>query len=350
MKFSAQLAFLTCLCTAWPVLCCAEKPSPAEVAWLSRAELLSANLERPFHNSMGMAFVPVEIHGGPSDSLAAQESVFFATTVVTVQEYAIFVRETKREWPAAGFFQTEEHPAVKVTWFDAVAFCEWLTDREHSLGILPDCAKYRLPTDHEWSCAVGIGRVEDLDITLPDPAAGLDKPIIFRSVIPEHIQWLCHAPESLRFRWVGPVTLGRAGGEKEDPAASPAAKSLAISGYPWGDEWPPPQGSGNYSDDSLLGLHCGWCSTGRFDGFPFTSPVRSFDPNVFGLYDMGGNVWQWCMDSYEPGDPAFRVLRGGSWYYAEEFYLRSSYRNFVTPESRFDDIGFRCVVAVGMGD
>ena len=53
------------------------------------------------------------------------------------------------------------------------------------------------------------------------------------------------------------------------------------------------------------------------DGFTFTSPVGSFEPNAFGLYDMIGNVWQWTADCWTPaagGQPCgLRVLRGGSW-------------------------------------
>ena len=80
--------------------------------------------------------------------------------------------------------------------------------------------------------------------------------------------------------------------------------------YPWGTAWPPPPGAGNYTGEET---GSDVAIRGYDDGFAWTSPVGSFAPNKFGLYDMGGNVWQWCMDTWNPESKA-KVLRGASWY------------------------------------
>ena len=92
------------------------------------------------------------------------------------------------------------------------------------------------------------------------------------------------------------------------------------------------------------------------DGYVFTAPIGSFQANGFGLYDIHGNVWEWCQDVYDAkvyssrgsvtNNPVVssggsdRVNRGGSWSGAP-VYCRSAYRIWITPAIRFNFLGFR---------
>ena len=108
----------------------------------------------------------------------------------------------------------------------------------------------------------------------------------------------------------------------------------------------PPQGAGNYAgvevDDGHWPDQFGWIG-GYNDRYARTAPVGSFKANRFGLYDMGGNVWEWCEDEYRSGAGP-RVLRGASWLDVDRDRLLSSNRDRDLPGGRNDNIGFRCVV------
>ena len=96
------------------------------------------------------------------------------------------------------------------------------------------------------------------------------------------------------------------------------------------------------------------------DGYAFTAPVGSFAPNAFGLYDMHGNAWEWTSDLHDehyyahspvddpqgPSVGSVYVRRGGSWH-SWPLYVRSSYRNWNSPETRYTLVGMRLVLEVG---
>jgi len=108
-------------------------------------------------------------------------------------------------------------------------------------------------------------------------------------------------------------------------------------------------GSGNFADESAKAAQSGiGYLDGYRDGFAYTSPVGSFGSNPLGLFDMGGNVEQWCQDLYIP-EYDFRVFRGASWRDFKENFLRSSHRYGIRPATRYAGLGFRCVLEVPGG-
>ena len=268
----------------------------------------AATKDAPFINSLGLEFVPVpgtkvlfcrtetrvrDFEAYAKDTGYQQEGGVFVMKVEKQKDGTSAIKwklDKKASWREPGFEQGRTHPVVGVDWNEARAFCAWLSKKE---GV-----QYRLPTDDEWSAAVGLGK------------------------------------------------------------------------YPWGSAWPPPKDAGNYGDQTYLKSLPGKGWSGPLaeydDGAARTAPVASYTANRLGIFDLGGNVWQWCEDEYKASmnDPdvlkefpafqkeksddgtAFRVLRAASWIVNDPLMLRSSSRISDHPERRIERNGFRCVLVV----
>ncbi|MEO0584308.1 MAG: formylglycine-generating enzyme family protein, partial [Bacteroidota bacterium] len=158
--------------------------------------------------------------------------------------------------PASDF----DHPVIHVSWHDAAAYTQWVSQQTGD--------KYRLPTEAEWEYAAGAGA-------------------------------------SNRTKYAG-------------------TNSSTIDAY---------------------AVH--WGNSNQQ-----TAPVKSKRPNTIGLYDMSGNVWEWCQDRYgiypsssqtNPTGPTsgdYRVMRGGSWFNDPQF-CRVAFRFSYSPSRRLSYVGFR---------
>jgi formylglycine-generating enzyme required for sulfatase activity len=141
-----------------------------------------------------------------------------------------------------------------------------------------------------------------------------------------------------------------------------AARAGTTTPYFWGEDFRPACQYANVADQSAKEAHADWAVIDCRDGYPEFAPVGKFRPNGFGLYDMTGNVWEWCEDWYHQdyreaptdgsawvwspdGSPLKeRVLRGAGWGGAS-YDIRSAARFKRDPGQHWDNNGFR-VVAV----
>jgi formylglycine-generating enzyme required for sulfatase activity len=237
-----------------------------------------------YTNALGMIFVPVE-----------GTNVLFCIHETRRQDFQVYADESStagdhwRDVMEAGVPVGQEgsHPVVNINYDDAKGFCDWLSKKEGRF--------YRLPTDHEWSCAVGIG-------------------------------------------------------EAEDPQELPERLSQKIQGkYSWGSQFPPPRSVGNLADDSAKKLFPALSVIQSYsDGFATTSPVMSFKPNRLGIHDLAGNVWEWVESWYDAAQED-RLMRGCSWRLSDEPRLLASNRSRAEPSNRKPDHGFRCVIDLAQG-
>ncbi|MBI3877493.1 MAG: formylglycine-generating enzyme family protein, partial [Verrucomicrobia bacterium] len=201
----------------------------------------------------------------------------------------------------------------------------------------------------------------------------------------DHMQWLSYVPganwrhpegpdSDLKGRekhpvvhvcWFDAVAFARWAGKRLPTEAEwefAARGGLTNAPYIWGAEmtpggkWMANIWQGKFPNENTL-----------LDGFKFTAPGGSFPPNGYGLYDMAGNVWEWCADwylpdyyeqspaknpqgpdrSFDPNEPgaAKRVTRGGSFLCSDSYCAgyRPSMRMKTTPDTGLSHTGFRCV-------
>jgi formylglycine-generating enzyme required for sulfatase activity len=124
--------------------------------------------------------------------------------------------------------------------------------------------------------------------------------------------------------------------------------------YPWGDALPPPDRSGNYADVSAAQVLTTRTLVTYDDGHAVSAPVGSYDPNSYGIYDLGGNVAEWVQDVYSPDliesaalaeDPLgpesgqLHVVRGATWRSSTQTDLRLAARG--SGSDGREDLGFR---------
>ena len=223
---------------------------------------------------------------------------------VTVVQYQIFVNETgKTPKDKDSLNDPLNRPVRYLSWYEAMAFCDWLTKKWQRDDRLPKGWRITLPSEAEWEKAA---------------RGGIDIPV---KTVMSQIQ---------KSTWnVSP---------KFQLENNPLPKRF----YPWGDQHN--SNAANY-DETQIG------STNSVGCFP-----NRISP--YGCEEMSGNVWEWTRSlyreyPYNPGDECEnldaskespRVLRGGA-FDVNIWFVRCAFRYRYNPNFRYDDFGFRLVVS-----
>lgn len=216
----------------------------------------------------------------------------------------VWRKDRQASYEVGGVFDLPNHPVVAVTWYEAVAYCRWLTQRWRARGWLLGDWEVRLPTEAEWEKAARGG--------VHIPIAPLWRPA--EKLMPEPML-----------------------GVEKNPRPQQA--------HPWGDD--PDPNCANYGDT----------------GIGATNAVGAFPGGVtpYGVLEMSGNVLEWCLtqwvDNYKDygkteanglEGTARRVVRGGAFNYYG-WSARCAYRYHRYPDVNYRSDGFRVVVGAGGG-
>jgi formylglycine-generating enzyme required for sulfatase activity len=220
--------------------------------------------------------------------------------LVTNAQYAAFVRATgrasPRHWqggrPPVGM---GNHPVVGVTWGDATRYCEWRT--EH-LGA------------ERWQ----VWRLGEIGTAKRPPRS-------WRVRLPTSVEWEKAARGGLSIPIIGHDELGD----------NPFPRRV----YPWGDSWH--LSTGEIAGDETR------CNVSESD-IGSTTPVGMYPRGAspYGVMDMAGNVWEWCLDWADDGN-RYKIRRGGAFRYAHE-HARCAASDKAYPGLAWPYLGFRVVL------
>ncbi len=225
-----------------------------------------------------------------------QRSFYLAEREVSNAEYKLFQAQHSSGMLGNRSLEGDSHPVANVSWDDAARFLNWLSRKD---GLPP------------------FYREEQGVMVAAEPGGNGYR-------LPTEAEWAF--------------------------AARKAGRTERVR-YPWPGNYPPQVKAGNFADESSRHL-LPVVIEGYNDGFPASAPTGSFPANPAGLFDLGGNVAEWCHDHYvanpadnagvDPMGPAtgnHHVVRGSSWRDASITELRFSYRRYSREPA--SDIGFR---------
>ncbi len=233
---------------------------------------------------------------------------YMSAYCLTFEEYDTFCDATGRQKPDDAGWGRGNRPVINVNWYEAVEYCNWLSQEQ---GLTP---------------------VYAIDKTLKDPN---------NNSVYDDLKWIVtpnlqangyRLPTEAEWEYAA-----RQGGNKQRFGNGQNTLLHTEANFDASAEYKQP-----YSEE------------GEYRGK--TLPVNSFTPNALGLYNMSGNVWEWCWNWFDsgyynaspavnpkgPASGADRVLRGGSWD-ASAIDCRVASRHYSAPNRSINYYGFRMV-------